>query len=90
MYHESILLFLVGVNIVLQSLKWYWDTKGARPLTSREFHFFTYDVLEKIQKILEDDSKQRRIEGFNQILSALDRHDKDNKYKQNKNTSNDK
>ena len=61
-----ILSILVGLDMLLTLYCRYKDSINP-PLTSREFHFFRYDDMEKIKEILHESDEKRRIERWEEF-----------------------
>ena len=68
-----LLSILVGLDIVLTVIFRYLDSTKPTPLSSMEFHFFVTDFIEKINFIIDEDSKERRKELFDSELRQYDR-----------------
>jgi hypothetical protein len=62
-----ILSILVGVNILIDLFFKYKESQKSPPLSSREFHFFRYDDLEKFKEILNESDTETRLQLFEEL-----------------------
>ena len=65
---------LVSIDIVLSIAFKYLESNNRKtPLSSIEFHFFMQDLQERLNNIIDEDSKERRKELMESELRTYDR-----------------
>lgn len=63
--------FLLGANILVILIFRWIDLDRPQPLTSMEWHFFNYDLIDLLTKLINEDNKEARRQLFEAKLDIL-------------------